>query len=50
VFVAAMIAGGLVHKLAFGRSDAAGLEALGEPVKPWTESVAARTRRNGRTA
>jgi hypothetical protein len=37
VFVAAMIAGGLVHGIAFSRSSA----AAAEPVKPWFESGAA---------
>jgi uncharacterized protein len=37
VFVAAMIAGSLVHGIAFDRPDA----AAGEPVKPWFESGAA---------
>ena len=37
VFVAAMIAGGLVHGIAFDRPDA----DAAEPVKPWFESGAA---------
>jgi uncharacterized membrane protein YedE/YeeE len=41
VFVAAMIAGGLVHGIAFSRSNA----AAAEPVKPWFEPGAAGARK-----
>jgi uncharacterized membrane protein YedE/YeeE len=39
LFVAAMIAGGLIHRIVFDRPDAAAVNA----VKPWFESGAAST-------